>query len=327
MPRGEGSIGRPGASWIGAAISLVALAAVGWWVARQDAPHLPDSGSGIAWLVLALAVIAGNFCLRALRWHLILNAAGIAHRRRDALGLLLVGYMGNTVLPARGGELLKIALLRVRTHAGLRELFGTVLVERALDAAVLVVLLTLLVASGVDAAPGALGTAGIGAGLLLAAGLALLAYGHLRRTGRLARFADGIRPVLDVLRILGRREVIPPAALTVVIWCADGFALYLLARSLGVELDMAGALTVIVLGALAAAIPAAPGYAGTFDAAMLVGLHAAGVAGADAVSVLLLARFAFFVPVTIAGLVTLLVGYRGSRRPRLADEPLTSAAG
>jgi glycosyltransferase 2 family protein len=327
VPKGEGTIRRPGATWIGAAISLVSLAAVGWWVARQDAPHLPDSGSGFAWLALALAVIAGNFCLRALRWHLILNGVGIAHRRRDVLGLLLVGYMGNTVLPARGGELLKIALLKARTQAGLRELFGTVLVERVLDAATLVVLLVLLVVSGVDAAPGALGTAGIGAGLLLAGGLALLAYGYLRRSGRRARFAEGIRPVLDVLRMLGRREAIPPAALSFVIWCVDGVTLFLLARSLGVELDMAGALTVIVLGALAAAIPAAPGYAGTFDAAMLVGLHAAGVAGADAVSVLLLARFMFFVPVTIAGLIVLLVGYRGIRRPRLADEPLTTAAG
>jgi uncharacterized membrane protein YbhN (UPF0104 family) len=324
----EGSIRRPGASWIGALISLVSLAAVGWWIARQDAPHLPDSGSGFAWLALALAVIACNFCVRALRWHLILNAAGIAHRRRDALGLLLVGYMGNAVLPARGGELLKIALLRARTHAGLRELLGTVLVERVLDAAALVVLLFLLVASGVDAAPGALGTGAVGAGLLLAGGLALLAYGHLRRSGRLMRFAATIRPVLDVLRVLGRRDALPPAALSFAIWCVDGFTLYLLARSIGIELDVAGALTVIVLGALAAAIPAAPGYAGTFDAAMLVGLHAAGVEGADAVSVLLLARFAFFVPVTIAGLVTLLVGYRGLRRPaRLADEPLTTAAG
>jgi hypothetical protein len=44
--------------------------------------------------------------------------------------------------------------------------------------------------------------------------------------------------------------------------------------------------------------------------------------------VLLLSRFAFFVPVTIAGLVTLVVGYGGVRRAaRLADEPLTSAAG
>jgi uncharacterized membrane protein YbhN (UPF0104 family) len=323
----EGSIRRPGASWIGALISLVSLAAVGWWIARQDAPHLPGSGSGFAWLALALAVIACNFCVRALRWHLILNAAGIAHRRRDALGLLLVGYMGNTVLPARGGELLKIALLRARTRAGLRELFGTVLVERVLDAAVLVVLLFLLVASGADAAPGALGTGAVGAGLLLAGGLALLAYGYLRRSGRLARFAATIRPVLDVLRMLGRREAIPLAALSFSIWCVDGLTLYLLARSIGIELDVAGALTVIVLGALAAAIPAAPGYAGTFDAAMLVGLHAAGVEGADAVSVLLLARFAFFVPVTVAGLVTLLVGYRGLRRPRLADEPLTTAAG
>ena len=68
---------------------------------------------------------------------------------------------------------------------------------------------------------------------------------------------------------------------------------------------------VIVLASLAAAIPAAPGYVGTFDAGMLLGLHAAGVTGGAAVGVLLLARFLFFVPATLAGLAILLVGYRG----------------
>ena len=42
---------------------------------------------------------------------------------------------------------------------------------------------------------------------------------------------------------------------------------------------------------------------------MLLGLHAADVQGGDAVGVLLLARFLFFVPVTLAGLAVLIFGY------------------
>ena len=84
----------------------------------------------------------------------------------------------------------------------------------------------------------------------------------------------------------------------------------------------------IVLASLAVAIPAAPGYVGTFDAGMLLGLHAAGIKGADAVSVLLLARFLLFVPVTLAGLGTLVFGYGGLRgHVRVVEEPLTRAAG
>jgi hypothetical protein len=49
---------------------------------------------------------------------------------------------------------------------------------------------------------------------------------------------------------------------------------------------------------------------------MLLGLHAAGVEGGDAVGLLLLARFLFFVPVTLAGLATLVFGYGGVQTRR-----------
>jgi uncharacterized protein (TIRG00374 family) len=319
---------RTGARWLGAAVSVVSLAAVVWWISRQGPPQLPDSRAGFAWLALALLVIAVNFGLRGLRWHLLLRAASIPHRARDAEGLLLVGYMGNTVLPARGGELLRIGLLGQRTTAKRRAILGTVLVERALDAAVLVALAGLLALAGAEATPEGLGPAA-GGGVVLVALLAAAAWAfRLRRRGRLERLVSAVRPVLDTLRAFAGRAALWPAALTIVIWCIDGFTLALLTRSIDVELGFGGALAVVVLASLAAAIPAAPGYAGTFDAAMLVGLHAAGIDGADASGVLLLARFAFFVPVTIAGLVTLVVGYGGVRRAaRLAEEPLTSAAG
>ena len=42
--------------------------------------------------------------------------------------------MGNNMLPARAGEVLKVVLMSKRTDAGIREVFGTVLAERVLDA-------------------------------------------------------------------------------------------------------------------------------------------------------------------------------------------------
>jgi uncharacterized membrane protein YbhN (UPF0104 family) len=91
------------------------------------------------------------------------------------------------------------------------------------------------------------------------------------------------------------------------------------ARSVGIDLSAVAALAVVVLASLAATIPAAPGYVGTFDAAMLLGLHASGVKGGDAVSVLLMARFVLFVPVTVVGLGVLVLGYGGfgARRDRM----------
>jgi uncharacterized membrane protein YbhN (UPF0104 family) len=70
---------------------------------------------------------------------------------------------------------------------------------------------------------------------------------------------------------------------------------------------------------LAAAIPAAPGFAGTFDAAMIVGLKAAGITGGTAVGLLILARFMFFVPATVIGLIVLVTRYGGLRRTLAAE--------
>jgi len=296
---------------LGLVVSAVSLGAVGWWISKQESPALPDDAGGYAWLAVALPVIAANFGLRGWRWHLIMRRAGIPHRRRDAQGLTMVGYMGNNVLPARGGELLKIGLLGQRTTARRREVLGTVLVERVLDAAVLVALLAILTWAGVDGAPGGRGGATLAVMAVVAAAGIVSAYLWLRRRGRFDRFATSIRPVAGALKLLARPEGLPLVLLSLSIWCIDGFTFLLIARAIGVELDLLVATGVVVLASLAAAIPAAPGYVGTFDAGMLLGLHAADVAGGDAVGVLLLARFLFFVPATLAGLAVLLVAYRG----------------
>ena len=321
---------RPSASsLLGLLVSVVSLGAVVWWVSRQEAPQLPDSREGFGWLAGAFAVIAGNFVLRGLRWHGVMRYAGVPHRLRDALGLTLVGYMGNNVLPARGGELLKIGILGARTTARRREVLGTVVVERVLDAAVLAALFVALTWAGVDGSPGGDTSAALVAAALLAAALGLAGYLRLRSRGRFERFAAAIRPVARAGKLFARPEGIPLAALSLVIWCLDGVSFMLICRSLAIELDVLSALAVVVLASLAAAVPAAPGYLGTFDAALLLGLHAAGVEGGNAVGVLLLARFMYFVPVTVVGLVTLVAGYgapggraRQLPEPRVAVERL-----
>lgn len=303
-------------SALGVLVSVVSLAAVVWWISRQDAPRLPDTSGGFAWLALALVMSGCTLVLRGLRWHRIMRHAGIPHRTRDAIGLTLVAYMGNNVLPARGGELLKIGLLGQRTTARRREVLGTVVVERVLDAAVLAALFATLTWAGVR---GSTGSAALAAALLLAAAAGLALYVRLRRRGRFERFAALIRPVAGALRLLTRPQGIPLAIASLAIWCLEGLTFMVIARAGGIELDPLPALAVVVLASLAAAIPAAPGYVGTFDAALLVGLSAAGVQGGEAVGLLLLARFMLFVPVTVAGLGVLLLGYRGSGR--LAGTP------
>ena len=65
-------------------------------------------------------------------------------------------------------------------------------------------------------------------------------------------------------------------------------------------------------------MPSGPGYAGTVDAATILGIKAVGGSSSAAVSYLILVRFVVFVPITVVGLVVALTRYGGLRRLRAA---------
>jgi uncharacterized membrane protein YbhN (UPF0104 family) len=299
-------------------ISAGSLAAVAWWVAHQEKPRLPGEASGWLLLVLGLGIYSAAVALRGWRWHRIMLLAHIPHRRRDAYGLTLVGLMGNNVLPARGGEVLRIGLMGSRTTARRREVLGSIIAERLLDCVVLVALFATYTWIGVAGAPAGRWTAGVATAALVVGGLGLGTYMFLRRRGHFERFAETVRPVSRASKVFARREGVPLALLSAVIWTLEGLTLLVIGAAVDVTLSVPDAALVIVLASLAAAIPAAPGYAGTFDAGMVLGLSAAGVSGGAAVSVILLARFVMFVPVTLVGLVVLVTRY-GGFKPRTAD--------
>jgi uncharacterized protein (TIRG00374 family) len=309
---------------ISLAVSIVSLAAVAWWISKQDTPQFPDSASGWAWLLTAVCAYGVALAVRGFRWHRILRLTEIPHARADAYRLTLVGYMGNNVLPLRGGELLRVGLLGSRTTARRREILSSVIAERLLDAAVLAALFAVLTFANVADAPAGQTPAAIAAIALVAAAIALASYLALRRRGYFHALHEKIGPFVRSLRLFAHVEGVLLAGLTVLAWCGEGLTLLLIGRSLGLDLHILDTLQIIVLASLFAAIPAAPGYAGTFDAGLVLGLKAVGVTGGTAVGFVLLARFAMFVPVTIVGLFLLLHTYGGFK---VAQGPRLDAVG
>ena len=321
-PRRSGNV--PWRTLAGILVSVVSVAAVVWWASHQDAPKFPSEPADWALLVGALGIYLVATLIRGWRWHVILRADGIEHKRRDALSLVCVGYMGNTVLPARGGEVLRVVLLAQRTDARKREILGSILAERMLDAIVLVALFALLTFVGVAGSPtgptpAVLAVVGL-AGLFVA----LRVYLKLRRAGKLQGFADRVRPVVRASRPLLGRIGIELAFATTVVWLLEAAIFVLVAQSLGVSLSIVEGLFINVLASFFALIPAAPGYVGTFDAAVVFGLKAVDVTGGTALAFALLVRFVLFVPITVTGLVLLLTRYGGigmlRRSRRDADE-------
>jgi glycosyltransferase 2 family protein len=298
-----------------------------WWASKQDAPDVPSGADAYAWLLAGLGLYTLVTLLRGERWHRILILTGVRTRRSESYALTTVGYMGNNVLPARAGEMLRVVLLSNRAEAGKRELLGTVVAERALDALALACIFVVVVFGILrettlpNERP--LLLAGI-AVVALAAGVGALEV--MRRRGMLARVRDFLRPLADAPRaLLGRTGVVLLAG-SFLIWAVEASVYLAVARATELDISAMGALYLVALTNLFAMLPAAPGYVGTFDAAVVFGVKAIGGSESAALSYLLLLRFALFVPITLVGLVVLVTRYGGWSRLRSAARLEASSA-
>jgi glycosyltransferase 2 family protein len=304
---------------IQALFSLVALVAVVWWASHQDAPEIPTGTSAVAWLFGGLALYAVATLVRGERWHRILHRTGVDAARSDSYGLTTVGYMGNNVLPARAGEMLRVVLLSRRADASKRTLIGTIVAERLLDAIALglifaVVVLGVLRKTALPSDRPFL-LLGVGAAVVVVAGVAVW---MLRRHHVVARIRAFASPMAGGPRALLSLEGLFLLAVTFAIWALEASVYLSVARALDIDMGGMGSLYLVALTNLFAMIPAAPGYVGTFDAAVIFGVKAIGDSGSAAVSYLLLLRFLLFVPITLVGLVVLVTRYGGWSRLRAA---------
>jgi glycosyltransferase 2 family protein len=298
---------------LGPVVSIVALAGVVWWAARQPAPTLPSSAGELAALGGAVALYALAVGLRGERWFHLLAEAGRPAPRADAYGLMVIGYMGNAVIPARGGDALRIAMMAPRAQAGLREVIGTAVAERVLDVLSMVLFLAVTVwpVGGLDAIdPRRAAFIGGALGVVLALGALLVIVA--RRTTWAARLSEFLAPMAAATRRLGgTRHGVELFALSVASWAVEAGVWWMTSKAVGFSLSLPQCFFLLPLANLAIFIPAGPGYAGTLDAAVLLGLRAIGESTRHAVSFLILLRAVIVVPAVAAGAVLLATRYGG----------------
>jgi uncharacterized membrane protein YbhN (UPF0104 family) len=313
-PPSRRRVGSP-LSWLGLAISLLAVAGVVWWASRQEAPPLPSTGGELAALIGAIVLYGLATVVRAERWQRLLVDERATPQRADTYALTCVGYMGNNVLPARAGDAIRVVLMAPRARTSKRTVVGTLLAERLLDIAVLVVVFVVV-------GYGLLGEVGgdkVEIILLAAAGIAVavtVGYLAVRRNERIVEF---IAPMASAT--LGLRRAhhgLLLLAMTMLIWGIEAGVWMSAAAAIGFGMDPIEGLYIVALASVFSMIPSGPAYAGTQDAAAILGIKALGATGAQAVAYIVMLRFVIVVPITLVGLVLLAVRYGGLGRLRAA---------
>jgi len=140
----------------------------------------------------------------------------------------------------------------------------------------------------------------------------------LRRHHVFERVREWLRPLADAPRAMLATEGVVLLAATFVLWAVEAGVYYAVARSVDLGISMTEALYLVALTNFVAALPAAPGSIGTFDAAVAWGANRLGASGSAAVSYLLMLRFVLYVPITVIGFLVLVTRYGGWSRMRAA---------
>jgi glycosyltransferase 2 family protein len=315
--------GGPWARYAAIAISLICLAAVVWWAAGQDPPELPSGGAELAALTAAIVAYAGATLLRGERAYRLLAHSGADARRADAYALIAVGFMGNTVLPARGGDAIRAYLQAPRARTTIRNVVGTMVAERLLDLILLLTVFVVLaygVLRGIDAPSGVAVTAVVAVGIVGVAALVALVWAARARP-RLRRALEWLAPLAVPTRELRGAHGARMVALTAAIWAMEGLTYLAVSGATDLSMTPVEALYIIGIASIFILVPAGPGYLGTLDAAVIFGVRAIGGSGSEAISYLLVLRFVLVVPITAVGLGLLLArygGFGGVRRERTA---------
>jgi uncharacterized membrane protein YbhN (UPF0104 family) len=299
---------------LGLVISALALAAVVWWALRQGPPQLPHTPGEIAALVAAILLYGFNTLVRSERWHRLVVDDGGSPARRDSYSLTTIGYAVNNVLPARAGDAARVVLMAPRAATSRRTVVGTIVAERLLDVGVILVLF-LVVGYAVL---GAVGAGSVEWIVLATAGVVAAAAVTIVLVRRNHRVHDFVAPMLSsTLRLLSRHGALL-IAMTFCIWIIEATAWIAVGASVGFGMSFLEGLYLVALASVFALIPSGPGYAGTQDAATVIGIKAIGGTGATAVSYLVMLRFALLVPITLVGFGLLVARYGGLARLRAA---------
>lgn len=305
----------------------------GVWAAIRRASLLPLLGLSVPAHLL-------NLWLRGLRWrHLAERVAPIS--RSTLVRGQAVGFMANNVFPLRIGEVLRAWYVARETGASGAAILGTVIVERVIDAIVVLALAALVLGLGGAKAAGletrtvlfpllAVAVAPLGFVVLLRIAPARVIEISSRISSRVLpeaaseRLAIGLRHLGAGLRGLrGGAPLAWVAGYSILMWLVVSvipFAATLVA--LHADLGSTGRLLLASYALLmwvgaAVAIPSAPGFFGPYHAACWVALAPFGVPKELAIALGTLAHGVFWVTTTLAGL--LVMRSRATPLPTLAE--------
>lgn len=265
--------------------------------------------------VLACALVTRflAFSFMGVRLHYLARSAGglsLANSCRAEA----ISVVGNTILPLRLGEVLKMGFMAKRGLSSFAACVGITAVERVVDTAFLVVFIALPVLFFAHVIPTSAALIVISVAACSVLALLVLAAHRPRKVAAVVsvaaspfgqrvsgalgsfttRFAEGLAALASP------RVVLLLAGSTAGVWLFSALSVHIWIAAFGFHLPWYAALVVLVFVALSTAIPSAPGFIGTYHYFAALALSLFGVSASQAASFAIVAQAMATLPLSIA---------------------------
>lgn len=227
--------------------------------------------------------------LRSWRWHLVLS------REREfpfstSFWATTIGYLGNNILPARAGEVIRSVVLGLGADIRKSLVLATALTERILDAGILLIIAFCMLPL-VPQMPDSVRKSWlfllplIGGALVLAFVAPLMQKFWLGFAGKLpvganlrGKIQELLQGLMDGVRVFYNvRLMLMFLIVSVGVWLIDGMAMLFLTRALGSEISLPQATIFIAALGFASSLPSTPGYVGVYQAVAVMLLPLFGI--------------------------------------------------
>jgi uncharacterized protein (TIRG00374 family) len=332
-------------------IAVVTLALLAWFLRQADFAKVWREIQSARLGILALSLVATSltYVLRSLRWQYLLAPIGPT-RFSQAFRTTVIGFAANTILPARVGEVVRPYLLARSEGLPITATFATIILERLLDLATVLLMFGLFVFlfdPGMAAInPEIYEKVKVGGGLAAVASVAaLVTVAVLARMGsrvetmvaRVSRILPGgLGAKLAHLAhtfVLGMAVMRDPVRLgqslllSVPLWLSIAMGIWLVTVAFHMTIPFTGSFLIVALLVVGVAVPT-PGAVGGFHEAFRIAAAVFyGVPNDRAVGAAIVLHMASFLPITILGAIFMVQdGLSFGRVQRLGEEARASEA-
>ncbi len=303
---------------LGVAVTVGCLTAALW---GADFENIRDSFKQADYrsLPLLLLFLFLYFWLKAIRWRLLLEPMQKL-TTAQVTPAMMIGFMGNNLLPAHLGEFVRVFVLGKQFPIKKTAIFSTVLLERLFDVIVILGLLagSLLSVSGL---PDQYRTASIYAAI--GTGVVVLVLGcYIVWTSWFVRVAEAILDRLKFIPEKLRHQIAemmetgaeglasmrhPRLALGIAVtsifqWVLMGGMVFVALWSFDIDVPYSAAFVVVGITAMGVTVPSTPGFFGVIQLCFKISLAPFDVNESRAFAASIYYHISQYIPITLVGL-------------------------